>query len=109
MVTTKTQLKPIDEEQIKYRIRKPKVFRNGQGYKTFPEFTDTIGTHTKVWIGLNRGKDQFCMEAYTGRWGSRGLEIYLSESHPVNDPAAAYACFASLLETYSGETYQTNN
>ena len=79
--TIDTQLRPIDEEAIRSRIRRAEKAREGQGY---------------------RGGEFLCMEAYTGRWDSRGLEVYLTESHPANDPAGAYVKFAAVLEGSAG-------
>ncbi len=100
--TIDTQLRPIDEEAIRSRIRRAEKAREGQGYKTFPKVTDHYNQHPQVWIGLNRGGEFLCMEAYTGRWDSRGLEVYLTESHPANDPAGAYVKFAAVLEGSAG-------
>ncbi len=102
--TTDTQLRPIDEEAIRYRIRKAEKAREGQGHKTFPKVTDTYNQHPQVWIGLNRGGQFLCMEAYTGRWDSRGLEVYLTAEHPAEDQAGAYVKFAAILEGSNGPT-----
>lgn len=100
--TIDTQLRPVDEEAIRYRIRKAEKAREGQGTKTFPKVTDQYNQHPQVWIGLNRGGEFLCMEAYTGRWDSRGLEVYLVGDHPADDPAGAYVKFAAILEGSAG-------